>query len=478
MLLRLIMLRILRPIIILLSLSALCCNHASADSSPDSLIAINADTQQIYLLQRKDTTPAHYQLWREEIHTRQRTRLFDISVDAENTIHAASAMLWEPNQQTLLISDSSSNRVVNIAPHSAKTNLLSGSNRGAGPALGIISDLALDSIQQRVIVLDQVKQGHQVLRLLTSIDLHSGDRQILSGASVGSGPLLASNAMTYDHVEHIVYLAYDTGILRVDLQTGNREIISDSSRNIGFGPALLHINTIEHDYLGHRLLIKDAMLRQIIAVDKSSGDRQLLHDWHQSTKIGMRWGQSSVLHNDLLYLGDNKHQMVIAFDTISSTIYPQRLITPKSPDLPAIHSRKMQITPQQSQPLFQQCTITPEVVTAQEFFARVLKHTNDQLEWYSPVYRPLLRPFFYINTLFYTAFQDTLDPCKIVPSWVLLLNFVALIVFGTALAISGTLLSAVTTVLTPIVSILVISLSAAGYFANVLISVLRTALGI
>jgi hypothetical protein len=124
-------------------------------------------------------------------------------------------------------------------------------------------------------VLDGGLQG------IWSVDPLSGDRALLSGGGAGSGPdfqgprRMAAESLPFPFGTCAPLLVVDhslggiAAILRVDLGTGERTILSDASH--GLGPLLLDPVAIETD-VGNAFVL-DAQARSIVSIDTATGDR-------------------------------------------------------------------------------------------------------------------------------------------------------------------------------------------------------------
>lgn len=159
---------------------------------------------------------------------------------------------------------------------SGDRTLISGFGRGAGPDLFLPLDLALDDVSGTLLVADD--------DVVLAIDPASGDRRIFSGGAVGAGlpflPEVDALALLPERRLGFVCdrdrIASVGRVLTLDLDSGDRALLSDTSR--GAGPALVRPIAVVVDGDGNRLLALDRTLDALLAIDLVTGDRVILSD--------------------------------------------------------------------------------------------------------------------------------------------------------------------------------------------------------
>jgi len=189
------------------------------------------------------------------------------SVDLD--LHAASSALYllDPGPQSLMRVDLAS----------GDRSIVSGVGAGNGPSFTAVQALVLDPSGSLAYVLDQGAGGGMVL----AVDLNDGSRTIVSNALIGTGPdMPGSVAMAIDPDGTHLFVADESlnAVLRVDIATGDRTIISDESN---LGDPLVKPTGINFDSTANRLLVTDeadgaTTNLRIFGVDPVGGDRTVL----------------------------------------------------------------------------------------------------------------------------------------------------------------------------------------------------------
>jgi hypothetical protein len=160
-----------------------------------------------------------------------------------------------------------------------RRELWSGPSRGSGPPFVELTDVAASSaglVTRCVFALDAG------LRALISVDEVSGDRTLVSGPGVGTGPELerpirfvlepsspnpcAGTALVLDRL-----LEGGAALVRVDLSSGARSIVSDATH--GFGGDF--VDPVALELSGAAAFVLDAGLPGVLSVDPITGDREV-----------------------------------------------------------------------------------------------------------------------------------------------------------------------------------------------------------
>lgn len=158
---------------------------------------------------------------------------------------------------------------------------LSGQTVGTTIDLGADFDstrgVIIDSADSRLVVVDDA------ITSLVAVDPVTGNRTLIvpfapATPSVGSGPMLGNpSGIVLDTIANLLYIADDTldATLEINLSTGNRTIISDSS-SPGVQPTAPR--GLGYDIDGGRLLIPDNTLDAVVAIDLLTGTGSVVSD--------------------------------------------------------------------------------------------------------------------------------------------------------------------------------------------------------
>jgi hypothetical protein len=170
-------------------------------------------------------------------------------------------------------------------PTTGQRQIVSDANTGSGPLFSSPTDLFIDAAANRAFVVDR---GPEVFE----VDLASGERSIVSGAGRGVGPEWTGPArIAFDRNRERLYIldsppstAFpEPGVYAVEMSSGDRSIVSSST--VGAGPAFssLALRGMAFDSANSRLLVTDTFKRAVFTVNPVNGDRAILS---QSGQVG------------------------------------------------------------------------------------------------------------------------------------------------------------------------------------------------
>jgi streptogramin lyase len=183
---------------------------------------------------------------------------------------------------TLMVVDSVLNAVIRVDPISGDRAIISGPSVGTGP--GFINPMGIGvDADDSLLVVDEG------LRAVLRVDPETGDRAIIStslapdGGSIGSGPAFLSpvgiafetsdRPLIPDPALGILVVDAALGVIRVDPETGNRDIVSGAG--VGSGPAFIRPRGIAVE-LGADIVVTDVGLDAVVWMDPENGDRTIL----------------------------------------------------------------------------------------------------------------------------------------------------------------------------------------------------------
>lgn len=170
--------------------------------------------------------------------------------------------------------DRAYNALIALDQATGTRTIVSDSRRGRGPVLNAPGSFALDPTRNRALVVDisADPDGEPGPSVLVAIDLDTGDRTILSDSDNGTGPDFAfPNAITLDRENNRALVA-DYGaaaLIEVDLATGKRTIVSD--RNTGSGPSFGSLDSIALDTPNHRAFGIDSESQALFIINLAPG---------------------------------------------------------------------------------------------------------------------------------------------------------------------------------------------------------------
>ena len=177
------------------------------------------------------------------------------------------------NNRTLVVDSIPPTQATVVAVNSSTGDrtILSDNATGVGPNFMFPRGIALDSANNRALVVDSIPP---LLTAVVAVDFSTGERIILSNNATGVGPNFSSpRGIALDSANNraLVVDSSLAAVVAVDLSTGDRTILSDSVT--GTGPNFLFPEGIALDSANNRILVLDSSLAAVIAVEPISGDR-------------------------------------------------------------------------------------------------------------------------------------------------------------------------------------------------------------
>jgi DNA-binding beta-propeller fold protein YncE len=161
--------------------------------------------------------------------------------------------------------------VVTVNSSTGDHATLSDNATGIGPDFLFPRGIALDSANNRALVVDSIPP---LLNAVVAVDFSTGERTILSDSVTGMGPnFLSPRGIALDSANNraLVVDSSLAAVVAVDFSTGDRTILSDNAT--GTGPNFLFPEGIALDSANNRVLVVDSSLAAVIAVEPISGNR-------------------------------------------------------------------------------------------------------------------------------------------------------------------------------------------------------------
>ena len=193
-------------------------------------------------------------------------------------------------------------------------------------SLGSDSRLALDAANNRLFASSSADNTVFVINLTTGV------RNVVSGNGIGSGPALNfPGGIAFDNVSDPGsprLLITDggfpsTGILSIDVATGNRTLFSGAAPN-GTGPTLLSPHDLAIDAPRNRVIASDFASNALFAVDLTTGNRTAISGGNIGT------GEAVIIQGGLavdsasghLYIGQQLHSVLrLDFGTLARSYF-------------------------------------------------------------------------------------------------------------------------------------------------------------
>jgi DNA-binding beta-propeller fold protein YncE len=177
------------------------------------------------------------------------------------------------NNRTLMVDSipPSQATVVTVNSSTGDHATLSDNATGIGPDFLFPRGIALDSANNRALVVDSIPP---LLNAVVAVDFSTGERTILSDSVTGMGPnFLSPRGIALDSANNraLVVDSSLAAVVAVDFSTGDRTILSDNAT--GTGPNFLFPEGIALDSAINRVLVVDSSLAAVIAVEPISGNR-------------------------------------------------------------------------------------------------------------------------------------------------------------------------------------------------------------
>jgi DNA-binding beta-propeller fold protein YncE len=192
---------------------------------------------------------------------------------------AVSLVAAELRPGDLIVADIGRDAVFRVDPITGDRTVLTGMGVGSGPSLLQVRGMAVDRWGQ-IYVTDAESTRQRVVR----IDPISGTRTLVSGMDRGTGPnLVAPFALAFDSLGELYLSDISTGldaIFHIDIGTGDRTIVSSSA--IGTGPVFGNPTTLAFD-TSDLLIVGDQVLDGVFSVDVGSGNRTIVSDSSRGT---------------------------------------------------------------------------------------------------------------------------------------------------------------------------------------------------
>jgi sugar lactone lactonase YvrE len=212
----------------------------------------------------------------------------------------------------LYIVDFYENSLYSLDVATGARRTISDASTGTGPLFDSPVDLSVDSTAGFAYVLDLQ------LDALLAIDLVSGDRRIVASGFVRPAGLALDRARGLAYVS-----ANDYDVIRVDVVSGQMTVVSSTS--VGTGPRPGDLTRLALDATQGRLLALDVYPNRVLSIDIATGTRSVVSGLNQNggTDIGggpnLAYPRSIDVDEsrEIAYVTDSLYNAVIAVDLSS-----------------------------------------------------------------------------------------------------------------------------------------------------------------
>jgi hypothetical protein len=211
-----------------------------------------------------------------------------------------SGMAFLPNGDIVVADDGRTNGahpiVVQVNPHTGARTLISGDGTGSGPELADPYSVAVEASGDILVAAMDISTGNpELLRISPA----TGNRAIVTGDGVGSGPTLTIGVMVGLERGAIYLMDFAGTIVSVDAVTGDRTLVSGSFR--GTGPALVAPVSMTSDS-PDSVVVAD---RDHWSADTSKGRGALI-------RVDLATGNRTVLSDDATPSGGQQFDFPVA----------------------------------------------------------------------------------------------------------------------------------------------------------------------
>jgi len=173
-----------------------------------------------------------------------------------------------------------------VDPNNANRSVVSASGTGTGPVPLGSTDIVWDDDNQRIIYSDRFQQS------IVAVNPANGNRTVIStssGSTVGIGPaLLNVSGLALEPSGSILALTTFSGLIRIDPTTGDREVLSGASDGSGL---LWNLgDAVAVNAAGEIYVVGRTSQAGVYHVDDGTGNRTLITADSFSTPLAMRIG--------------------------------------------------------------------------------------------------------------------------------------------------------------------------------------------
>lgn len=197
----------------------------------------------------------------------------EASVDRQSPLDAPEGIYIDKSANLAYVTDYITRSVYTVDLASGNRVTISGASRGEGPRMIAPGSLVLTNDKRYLYIADARDD------VIYRVDVASGDRKIISSNSIGNGPdyIYPVDLVLGPGEEHLwLTEGVQQQLLRVDVTTGNRVVVSGSG--MGTGPLFESPEGLALSADGSLANVVDRDGGAIFTVDLSNGNRAIVSD--------------------------------------------------------------------------------------------------------------------------------------------------------------------------------------------------------
>ncbi|MET1256096.1 hypothetical protein [Aliikangiella maris] len=219
-----------------------------------------------------------------------------------------SDLQFDANHNRLILTEKSSGDLLAVKLTDLSISVISSNEEFFGNQPSKPQALSNISTDNKVLLSDQSQEGLSIVNLVSGVRTNVKSIKIPQNDIAFIAP---ADFVIDDANQRALVIDQQQGILAVSLLTGQKILISDI-HNAGQGAMLNTPEDIELDKMNNRVMILDSGRRAIIAVDLSSGMREIIYDGaNVQSLLSHPSGADYDFTNNIAYIVDHKNQSIV-----------------------------------------------------------------------------------------------------------------------------------------------------------------------
>lgn len=299
-------------------------NAAANPVFSPAYVAIDSDNQTLYSLEVQEITILQqtlrkYRLWKSTLHSVDRSLVSWLGTKVLPRKQKIVGMTWDSVHKRLLFVDGQAKHIFAIDAHSYRRSLVSGTKKGDGEPFQALGSVVIDQLNNRLIVIDKAEIDKQNQRVLTQVDLATGDRAVYYAAA--NDDLSAPHSIAFDPYSLQLFLSYGRGILVFNMHADDPRVISDAQLGQGGGPGIVRGEQIAFDFNRYQLLITEPLFKRVMAVDVATGQRSIVVAANADAGPSLCWPGAVAIEDDFAIIADAGHQAWLQLNLANNLVH-------------------------------------------------------------------------------------------------------------------------------------------------------------